>query len=507
MDLFTDYPFTPEPSTPLYQQLFTHLQTAILTGRLPGGQKLPSTRALADELQLSRNTVVNAYEQLLAEGYLESVQGSGTFVAKVLPEELLNTSQQHTPPPPQTQLPVTSQVVLSQRAQAQLTSPQIIPPLPPRLPNGRLRPFSLGMSALDAFPYQLWARLINRHVRRMSVGSLIYQDAAGYRPLCEAIAAHVNISRRLRCTPEQIVIVAGSQGAFNLAARVLLDEGDLVWMEDPGYTGARGAFLGAGAQVIPVPIDHEGLMVDIGMERAPHARMVYATPAHQFPLGVPMSLSRRLSLLRWAKYHDAYILEDDYDSEYRFAGRPLATLQELDDAERVIYIGTFSKILAPSLRIGYLVLPPSLVEPFLQVRQLMDFHHPILEQAALADFIAEGHFTRHLRRMRALFAHRRAAMLQALRALPLEIAAFPVGSHCVGWLPEGMDAPALVQAAAADDLNLWLVSQYSIEPVTRDGLVLGYGDHDEAVMKDAVERLSSVMRAVWPRATHRAVAP
>ncbi len=464
---------------------------------MPGGQKLPSTRDLADELQISRNTVLNAYEQLAAEGYLESVQGGGTYVTTVLPEELLTASQQYTPAPYQARQSVPPGSMLSQRAQAQLTSPQVRPPLP-SLANGRLRPFSLGMSALDAFPFQLWTRLVTRHTRRMSIRALTYQEAAGYRPLREAIAAHVNVSRRVRCTPEQIVIVAGSQGAFDLAARLLLNEGDPVWMEDPGYTGARGALLGAGAEIIPVPIDHEGLMVDIGVERAPQARLAYVTPSHQFPLGVTMSLARRLALLKWAHRNGAYILEDDYDSEYRFAGRPLATLQGLDETERVLYIGTFSKVLAPALRIGYLILPPSLVEPFLTVRRLMDFHLPILEQAALADFIAEGHFTRHLRRMRTLFARRRTAMLQALHAVPLEITAFPVGSHFVGWLPAGMDGGRLVDLAAANDLNLWLVSKYSIEPLARDGLVLGYGDHDEVEIQDAVRLLASVMASVWP---------
>jgi GntR family transcriptional regulator/MocR family aminotransferase len=506
MNIFQDDSFRPEPDTPLYQQLYTHLQAAILAGRLPSGLRLPSTRALADELLVSRNTVLTAYEQLTAEGYLESVEGSGTFVADVLPEHLLTTPEQRVHAAPQPRSTEAHQPILSQRAKAQMTSPQISPLLPLSA-NGRLRPFSLGMSALDAFPYQLWSRLVTRQARRMSLGALTYQDAAGYRPLREAIAAHVTVSRRVRCTPNQIVIVAGSQGAFDLAARMLLNQGDPVWMEDPGYVGARGALLGAGAQVVPVPIDHEGLMVDLGIERAPQARLAYVTPSHQFPLGVTMSLARRLALLKWAKRTDAYILEDNYDSEYRFAGRPLATLQGLDQAERVIYIGTFSKVLAPALRIGYLILPPPLVKPFLMVRRLLDFHMPILEQAALADFMAEGHFTRHLRRMRTLFAERRTALLDALRSLPLEIHAFPVGSHCIGWLPAGMDGLQLVHQAAANDLNLWLVSRYCIEPLAREGLVLGYGDHGKEEMQEAVRRLAQVMHAVWPKMANPKVAP
>jgi GntR family transcriptional regulator/MocR family aminotransferase len=506
MKVLAEQPFTPEPDTPLYQQIYAYLRTAILAGRLPGGQKLPSTRALADALMVSRNTVLAAYDQLTAEGYLESLEGSGTYVADVLPEHLLTTPESCIPAPPQPRHPAPPGPRLSERALAQMASRPIVPLLPP-LPNGRPRPFSLGMSALDAFPYPLWSRLVARHARRMTFGALTYQDAAGYRPLREALAAHVTVSRRIRCTPEQIVITAGAQGAFDLTARVLLNAGDPVWMEDPGYVGARGALLGAEAEIIPVAIDHEGLVVAAGMARAPQARLAYVTPAHQFPLGVTMSLRRRLALLRWAKRVDAYILEDDYDSEYRFAGRPLATLQGLDEAERVIYIGTFSKVLAPALRIGYLILPPRLVEPFVKVRRLIDFHLPILEQAALADFLAEGHFTRHLRRVRTLFAARRAALLAALREIPLDIQASPVGGHCIGWLPTGVDGVRLLHEAAAHDLNLWLLSSYSMQPPAREGLLLGYGDHDQAVMQDAVCRLATVLRAVWPAAENVKVVP
>lgn len=506
MRLIADQPFNPSPDLPLYQQLYAHLRGAILAGRLPSGIKLPSSRALANELQVARNTVINAYDQLMAEGYLVSAAGSGTFVADVLPEQLLNAAEPAVYTAAQLHSSTERPPILSKRARAQLASPQIIPRLP-AAPNGRHRPFRLGLSALDAFPFPLWSRLLARRARRLSLADIGYQDAAGYPPLREAIAAHLTVSRRVRCTPEQVIMVAGSQGAFDLAARVLLDNGDRVLMEDPGYIGARGALLGAGAEIVPVPIDQEGMMVKIGSERAAEARLAYVTPSHQFPLGVTMSLARRLALLRWAQGADAYILEDDYDSEYRFAGRPPATLQGLDEAGRVIYIGSFSKVLAPALRIGYLVLPPPLVEPFLQVRRLVDFHLPILEQAALADFMAEGHFTRHLRRMRLLLARRRTALLEALRSLPLEMQAFEVGSHCVGWLPAGIDGPQLAQQAAAHDLNVWLVSQYSIEPPAREGLVLGYADHDEDEMQEAVKKLAQVIRLVCSGAESGKVVP
>ncbi|MCB0079884.1 MAG: PLP-dependent aminotransferase family protein, partial [Caldilineaceae bacterium] len=411
-----------------------------------------------------------------------------------LPEQLLTTAN-HPAPTPNARRPPSDRPQLSQRAQAMLTSPQISPLLPASA-NGRPRPFSLGMSALDAFPYPIWSRLVARRARQLAIGALTYQDAAGYLPLREVIAAHVTLSRSVRCTPDQVVIVAGAQGGFDLVARLLLNPGDPVWMEDPGYVGARGALLGAGAEIVPVPIDHEGLMVEIGIARAPDARLVYVTPSHQFPLGVTMSLARRLALLEWAKQAHAYVLEDDYNSEFRFAGRPLATLQGLDRADRVIYVGTFSKVLAPALRIGYLILPPLLVEPLLNVRRLVDFHLPVLEQAVLADFMAEGHYTRHLRRMRTHFAERRAALLAALAALPLDLHAPEVGSHCVGWLPAGMEGLRLLHQAAAHGLNLWLLSRYSIEPMAREGLVIGYGDHDGEEMQAAVRKLGAVIRSL-----------
>ena len=271
MNQFTDDPFSPKPDVPLYQQLYGHLRKAILAGRLSKGMKLPSTRALAEELRVSRNTVLTAYDQLTAEGYIESVEGSGTFVADILPEQLLTTWARDissVPLPPSTEAP---QPTLSQRAQTQMTSPQIIPSLPPTT-DGRQRPFSLGMSAIEVFPYPLWARLIARQARQIAAGTLTYQHPAGYRPLCRAIAEYLTVARGLRCTPEQIVITAGAQGAFDLAARLLVNDGDPVWMEDPGYAGARGALLGTGAQAIPVPVDEEGLCVKVGIECAPRAR-------------------------------------------------------------------------------------------------------------------------------------------------------------------------------------------------------------------------------------------
>jgi GntR family transcriptional regulator / MocR family aminotransferase len=491
MTIFKSNSFHPDSNVPLYQALYTHMRAAILSGELKDGMKLPSTRALADELNVSRNTVLNAYRQLLAEGYLESREGSGTFVAHVLPDLLLTAPHPdwRTPKAARHSRAESPRPFFSARAQAQIAVSQ-----PPTV--GKPRPFLAEVPALDAFPYQLWSRLVVRQARRMPVNSFMYQDSAGYRPLREAIAAHVAVSRQVHCTLEQVMIVPGSQGALDLATRMLVNAGDPVWMEDPGYPGARGAFLGAGAHIVPVPIDDEGLVVDIGIERASQARLVYLTPSHQFPLGVTMSLARRLALLDWAKRANAYILEDDYDSEFRFATRPLATLQGLDDAERVIYIGTFSKVLFPSIRIGYMILPPALVDPILKVRRLVDIHSPMLEQAVLADFLAEGHFRRHLRRMRTLYAERRNALLEAARELPLEIDSPEAGIHCVGWLPDGMDDLTLVNRAAEYDLSLTPISSFSIEPLPRKGLLLGYGGFSTQEIKAGVRRLGALLGSI-----------
>ncbi|HET9911054.1 MAG TPA: PLP-dependent aminotransferase family protein [Anaerolineales bacterium] len=487
MGIFKGNPFQPASNAPLYQALYAHMRAAILSGELKDGMKLPSTRALADELNISRNTVLNAYRQLLAEGYLESRGGSGTFVAHILPDLLLTAPQPPQPKIARGRPTASPQPFFSKRAQAQIAVSQS--PSASKSP----RPFMPEAPALDVFPYQLWSRLVVRQARRMPASTFLYQDSAGYRPLREAIAAHVSVSRQVHCVPEQVMIVPGSQGALDLAARMLINPGDPVWLEDPGYPGARGAFLGAGAQVIPVPIDEEGLMVNIGMERAPEARLVYLTPSHQFPLGVTMSLARRLALLDWVKRANAYVIEDDYDSEFRFASRPLATLQGLDDADRVIYIGTFSKVLFPSMRVGYMILPSLLVDSFLKVRRLIDIHSPMLEQAVLTNFITEGHFRRHLRRMRTLYAERRNTLLNAARELPLMIDSPEAGIHCVGWLPEGMDDWTLVNKAADYDLNLTPISSFSIEPLPRKGLLLGYGGFSVREIKEGVRRLGALL--------------
>jgi GntR family transcriptional regulator/MocR family aminotransferase len=481
-------------SAPLYSQLYERLRQAILAGQLAPGIQLPSSRALATELDLSRNTVITAFQQLFAEGYIEGKPGSGTYVASALPDDLLQVRSRLAPKAQ----PLKASTALSQRGV--LLEGSALP-----LFRGQGEPcaFRPGVPALDAFPFNIWSRLQAKHWRRPPSRLLGYGDPAGYRPLREAIAAYLGAARAVRCEAEQVIVISGSQQGLDLAARLLLDPGDAAWIEDPGYPGARGALLGAGAQVIPVPIDQEGLDVATGTAIRPEARLAYVSPSHQYPLGITMSLARRLALLEWARRASAWIVEDDYDSEYRYAGRPLAALQGLDTAQRVIYIGSFSKVLFPSLRLGYLVVPSTLVEAFIKVRALTDRHSPTLDQAVLAAFLAEGHFARHIRRMRALYEERQAMLLEAARrelAGLLTLRPAEAGLHLVGWLPAGVNDLAASQRAAALGIEAPPLSHYALRPLQQGGLVLGYAGLRPDEISDGARSLAQALR---PAARYR----
>jgi GntR family transcriptional regulator/MocR family aminotransferase len=474
--------------TPLYQQLYDGLREAILRGQIRAGTRLPATRTLAAELLVSRNTVVNAFDQLLAEGYLEGRVGDGTYVSRALPEEVLQV-RAHAPAAPQ----LRGNRALSKRGALLATTPVRVPR------RGGARAFRHGLVALDAFPYEEWARLTARMWRAPPPELLGYSDPAGYRPLREAIAAYLGAARGVRCTAEQVVITAGSQQALDLAARILLDPGDAVWMEDPGYLGAKGVLHSAGARLVPVRVDHEGLSIAEGAARCPEARAAYVTPSHQYPLGVTMSLARRLALLEWAKNSSAWILEDDYDSEYRYVGRPLAALQGLDQAGRVIYIGTFSKVLLPALRLGYMIVPPDLVDAFVNARALSDRHAPGIEQAVVAECITSGQFGRHIRQMRTLYAERQAALAEAARhALGglLDIAPAEAGMHLVGWLTDGMDDRAASIQAAEHGIEALPLSAYAMEPMARGGLLLGYTSVDVPEIRAGVRQLAHALHGM-----------
>jgi GntR family transcriptional regulator/MocR family aminotransferase len=496
---------------PLARQLYDGLREAILAGRLRPAARLPSTRVLAADLGASRNTVLAAFGQLVAEGYLEGRVGAGTTVARALPEALLRARPEAGRDAGEGRRPRLS------RRGARLAGAATA------LARGTpvLRPFRPGLPGLDAFPFDVWARLVARRWRRAPRQLLDYGDPAGHGPLREAIAAYLRESRAVRCEAAQVIVVSGAQQAVDLAARVLLDPGDRAWIEEPGYPGARGALAAAGVRVAAVPVDQEGLDVRAGAARAPDARLVHVTPSHQYPLGVTMSLNRRLALLEWAAGRGAWVLEDDYDSEYRYAGRPLAALQGLDPAGRVIYAGTFSKVLFPALRLGYLVVPPALVDAFVGARALSDRHPPSVTQAALADFIEAGHFARHIRRTRALYAERQAALVRAaagaLEGL-LTVRPAESGMHLVGWLPDGADDRVAADAARRHGVEAPPLTAYRVRRGPAGGLILGYAAFSPRELTDGVGRLAAALRGLagrgrgggWqacPRAVEASAAP
>jgi GntR family transcriptional regulator/MocR family aminotransferase len=474
---------------PLSRQLLDSLRDAILTGRLRPGTRFPSTRALSSELGISRNIVLTVFEQLTDEGYLRGRVGSGTYVREDLPETFLRASRPARGPATTAQAP--RRVGSKARAITDSMSAYTDSIM------NTSRPFHGGLPALDAFPYQLWMRLTAQVWRRLRPRDFAYGDSQGYQPLREVIAEYLEANRGVRCTADQIIVVSGSQQGLDLVARVLLNPGDAVWVEDPGYIIARAALLNAGARLVPVPVDAEGLKVEIGFARAARARMALVTPSHQLPLGMIMTLPRRMALLDWARRAGAWVVEDDYNSEFRYGGPPLPSLQGVDVTQRVIYMGTFSKTLLPALRIGYLVIPPDLVRLFSIARRALDLHRPLLEQAVLAEFIAEGHYARHLRRMRLLYERRQRALVSAvsdeLRGI-VEIAPADAGMHLIGWLPPGTSDRQAAEHALRHDCVMRPLSWFTLEHCLRPGLVLGYAAFSEDEIGNGVRRLGVALR-------------
>ncbi len=476
---------------PLYRQIYEAIRRAILRGEFAAGMRLPATRLLAEQLGVARMTVVNAYEQLFAEGYIEGKQGSGTHVAATLPDEMLRVKEEKILRSKESARP--RKPSLSRRGKW-LASTSIAT-LRVQADSNQYA-FQNGMPAVDEFPFKLWSQLAARRTRDPPRELLGYGDPAGYLPLRASIAAHLKTARAVQCDAEQIIIVAGAQQALDLTARVLLDPDDIAWFEDPCYPGARNSFLFAGANVIHIPVDREGFDLAGAIKHYKRARLVYVTPSHQFPLGITMSLSRRLALLEWAERSNAFIIEDDYNSEYRYAGRPLASLQGLDKDGRVIYIGTFSKTIFPSLRLGCIVVPKVLTSAFIAARALIDRHSPSLDQATLADFISEGHFARHIRRMRSLYEERQNILVAAagreLEGL-MEVATAEAGMHLVGWLPKDVNDKAASEKAARYGVEAAPVSAYSANVLPRGGLVLGYAGVNSRQIKDGVKRLAKAL--------------
>jgi GntR family transcriptional regulator/MocR family aminotransferase len=463
---------------PIHRQIYEGLRRAILDGLLRPGQRVPSTRALALELDVSRLPVLTAYDQLLHEGYLQGRIGSGTFVSAAVPDDLLR--------PP-----------ASPDATASLPRAQRAPhPPPPVRDEGGLGPFRMSLPALDQFPHTAWARLVARHAHALTHAEMAYGDPAGLVPLRLAIADHLRAARAVRCEAEHVLIVSGSQAALRLAAAVLLGHGDRVAMEEPGSPLARAALSAGGAEVVPVPVDEEGMSVASLRRRDRRVRAAYVTPSHQYPLGTSMTAARRFALLDWAERRGAWLLEDDYDSEYRYVSRPLGALQGMDAHERVVYIGTFSKVLFPAVRVGYLVVPPSLWQRFVDAREAFDLFSPTLYQLALAEFLREGHFARHLRHMRGVYMARRDALLTGLARHcrdRVTVHNDDAGLHVAVWLSAGLDDEDVVRRMASRGLTATALSTCYAGPARRSGLLLGFGGSTEQRLLEATRVLGEVL--------------
>ncbi len=485
---------TPRAKAPLYRQVYDWFRNAILDGQMRPGQRVPSTRSLAGELKISRIPVLNAYEQLHAEGYFETFVGAGTCVARSIPEDA-----QRSPA-----------VKAGKRVEETVQKPgprrisrrgAVLADVPAQSWLDNLGAFRVSLPALDYFPIKPWSKLVARHARRPQKGIMAYGPAMGYLPFREAIAEYLGAVRGVRCQASQILVTTGSQQGLQLSAQVLLDANEKVWIEEPGYPGARHALMMAGAQLVPVPVDQEGLDVAEGIRRARGAHAVYITPSHQYPLGMTMSATRRMLLLTWAARSGAWIIEDDYDSEYRFGGRPIASLQGLDTDARVIYVGTFSKVMFPALRLGYVVVPKDLVDAFSIARDATDQFSATLYQAVMTDFIREGHFARHIRRMRMLYMQRRVALVEAVRIQmgdEFEIVGAEAGMHLVVLLPPGLRDVMVAKAAARRGISAIPLSTCYLTPPARAGLILGYGGANAHQIRDGICELRTSVRSVAP---------
>lgn len=471
----------------LHRQIYDAFRATIVDGGLRPGQRIPSTRMLASELGVSRLPVLNAYSQLLAEGYFESRVGAGTIVSRSLPDQITSSASTR-----------------ATRAKA-LSGPRPVSRRSSILPRFERAPwlrgwgaFGVGQVAFDQFPLQIWSSLVARHCRNMDARSFHYGESIGSPALRETIASYLRTARSLNCVAEQIAIVSGSQQALEISARLLVDPGSAVWIEDPGYSLARDAFALSGSRLVPVPVDEEGLDVAAGIKRCRKARAAFVTPSHQFPMGVTMSASRRFQLLDWAQDTGSWIIEDDYDSEYRYESLPIPSLQGLDASARVIYIGTFSKVLFPSLRLGYVVVPLDLVDRFLSIRRALDISPPTFYHKVLADFISEGHFARHVRRMRVLYRERRSALVACIDAelgAAVEVLGAEAGVHLV-ILPNGSYSDLeIAERAAREKLWLWPLSPSYLSEAPRPGFILGFGSTAVVDIPPAIRKLRRLLSA------------
>ena len=484
--------------TPLFRQLYLQLRSAILSRRLRPGTKLPSTRELASQLGVSRSAAVAAYEQLLAEGYTSGRHGSGTYISPDLPEPIEGGPQRRK----KLAAPITSNAA-QMRPFSDFVDVTV---------QSDERPFNLGRTLIDDRTLELRRKLSARTFRSLDASHFGYSDPRGTIELRKAICDYLQAARAVRCDPEQIVVTAGTQQAIDIVIRILPNRNREVWVEDPVYPLTRQALLAAGATVHPIPVDGQGIDVGRGIQSAPNACAVFVTPSHH-PTGVVLSMARRLELLAWARKKNAWIVEDDYASEFRYGGRPLASLQGLDEGERVIYIGTLNKALFPGLRLGYAVIPHALLRSFVAARYLMDRQPSTLSQAVVAAFMEQGHFAAHIRRMRVLYREQRDELVAALErrlGADLTVNAPDQGMHLVAFTRRGLSDIAIERAAHQHGVVVRPMSRLYLAATPRSALVLGFSGHTRQTIVPAVERLAravEILSKPSPRARERSATP
>jgi len=470
------------------EQFYVTIKELILNGQLHAGSKLPSSRTFSEMMSISRNSVIAGLDRLIDEGYLISKPGSGTYVTATIPDEVIQfkapSSDQHIRH--ENSVPVINPDREAITKIWEKTAPFA----------GNNRPFNIGIGCVDLFPYELWGRILGRVWRQFRHQNNTLHEPLGFKPLRTAIGEYVRATRGLHCADEQILIVNGTQQAMNLAAHVLLQRGDEVWLDEPGYDGALGAFTSMGATVRPVISDNKGMDISYAIKHWPQAKMVFTSPSHQFPLGGTLSLSRRIALLDWASENKMWIFEDDYNSEFRYTAQPIQALQGLDKNQRVIYAGSFSKMMFPGFHLGFLVIPEPLVESFNIAKYYADTRTPYLEQMILAAFISEGHYARHVRRVRKACHERQRVMIEAIQSyLPEIILAEPFdsGIHIVCWLADGIQESYMIDQCRKAGLGAQPLSRYCQTKPTKQAILFGFAAHTPSEIVDGIKKLAQTM--------------
>ena len=482
---FLDLRVEPDATIPLFRQVYLCLRTAIIGQSLAPGSRLPSTRELARKLGVSRTSVLSAYDQLLAEGYVEGRAGSGTYVSSDLPEPVITLGAD---------AEAANDAARARRLLS--TYGERCRAYVPAKVSLETIPFITGRTSIDAQTVEAWRAISSRRLRTADPMDYGYSDPFGLPALRREIAEYLRAARAVRCEPEQILIVSGAQQAIDLSLRVLLNPGDAAWVEDPCYPATRAALQALGARIVPVPVDDAGIVVAQGIEAEADARLAYVTPSHQYPSGAAMSMARRLELLEWARSRGAWIIEDDYDSEFRYAGRPLASLQGLLQNECVIYVGTLSKVLFPGVRVGFAVVPRDLTDAFAGARFLADRFPSTLQQAVVADFLREGFLTSHIRRMRQRYREARDFTVEAVSQClgpHVDVETPECGMQLVAYLAEGLSDTAVVEAAQSQGVVVRPVSPMYIAAPPRQGVLLGFTGFSLPSLQIATERLANVI--------------